>query len=790
MEKIVEKGLKVDLHIHSKLSKHKDGSKVDFNTLENLPTLIKKLKDNNVNICSITDHDAFDFSLYKKLKDEEEEKGTIRKVLPGVEFSVLFESKTEKKVIHIVTIFDDRDENKINKIQEILKFAENKPCYDTADFAFSEKKYLELLQKINVDTIMIAHQKTSLTSNNSKKECDVSSLGMDMFNEFLFTDYFEAFEFRNKKNEIFNKSFIYNNKIEEELRFITGSDCHNWNAYPNDNISSNNDFTYTYIKSLPTFKGLIMAITDHKRIRMVDSFFNPTFKKIESIDISVNGKEFKAPLSKGINVIIGDNSIGKSLLLHEITDYSKGCKSNTKTGFKKYLTKNKIEIKTKINPESIFFCDMQGEIRDRFESNKLKGSDFLKKYFPKDIDTTTYRTKVENEFKRLFEVIEEKFEFDEKKQWLPKYILPSEEFNSQSLTFTNEVKQQKNIDLIKLLDALSSLENPLKNIEKSKEISKEDLLKVIEIKKLVKELLEGYDSKKLALEEKNKKINSFSTAVRDFKKKFLKTISDEQKITTAFLENRTHTINEIFELVNKNKNIVEFEFSLPTLKIQPNTQTVSKFEFVTKLNIEELSNDYIKNVLSYVFIKNWKIDIKTITKSYLKSIISYYPKEVDNPLDVFKSKVKDKINEDFSPKYSIIEDGMDKYQELSSGFNSQIYFTILSGETMHKGIYIIDQPEDHVSQKAIREKLIDQFKEMGEKRQVIIVTHNPQFIVNLDVDNVIFLGKENDEFFIKSGALEYEDENYSILKIIAENIEGGLDTVSRRLKRYEKGIQV
>ena len=40
MEKIVSKGLKIDLHIHSEYSKNKDGEKVADNTLNNLPILI------------------------------------------------------------------------------------------------------------------------------------------------------------------------------------------------------------------------------------------------------------------------------------------------------------------------------------------------------------------------------------------------------------------------------------------------------------------------------------------------------------------------------------------------------------------------------------------------------------------------------------------------------------------------------------------------------------------------------------------------------------------------------
>lgn len=69
-----------------------------------------------------------------------------------------------------------------------------------------------------------------------------------------------------------------------------------------------------------------------------------------------------------------------------------------------------------------------------------------------------------------------------------------------------------------------------------------------------------------------------------------------------------------------------------------------------------------------------------------------------------------------------------------------------------------------------------------------MVTHNPQFIVNLDVDNVIYLSRDDGKFTIQSGALEYEDENYSILRIVADNIEGGLQTIQGRMKRYEKDV--
>ena len=67
-----------------------------------------------------------------------------------------------------------------------------------------------------------------------------------------------------------------------------------------------------------------------------------------------------------------------------------------------------------------------------------------------------------------------------------------------------------------------------------------------------------------------------------------------------------------------------------------------------------------------------------------------------------------------------------------------------------------------------------------------MVTHNPQFIVNLDVDNIIYISKEAGIFKVQSGALEFVCDEYDVLDIVVNNIDGGLDSIKKRWKRYEK----
>ena len=133
------------------------------------------------------------------------------------------------------------------------------------------EKY-DRLRSIDLDTVLIVHQKSSLTSSHPYKN-DAKTVGEEKFQEFVYTDYFEAFEFKNRKNEVFNKNFLNAQDLTEDIRFITGSDCHDWRYYPKETEKDNTDFVYTYVKCLPCFRGLVMAITDHRRIKTVNSFF-------------------------------------------------------------------------------------------------------------------------------------------------------------------------------------------------------------------------------------------------------------------------------------------------------------------------------------------------------------------------------------------------------------------------------------------------------------------------------------------------------------------------------------
>jgi len=127
-------------------------------------------------------------------------------------------------------------------------------------------------------------------------------------------------------------------------------------------------------------------------------------------------------------------------------------------------------------------------------------------------------------------------------------------------------------------------------------------------------------------------------------------------------------------------------------------------------------------------------------------------------------------------------------QQIGStlGEMSLAYYKYYTQDNADWNVLIVDQPEDNISNNNVSKKLVRYFNDIRSKKQVIFVTHNPLLVVNLDVDNVIFVENQDEKINICHGCLEYEDEQNNILEIIASNMDGGRESIEKRLKLYGK----
>lgn len=793
IEKIIETGNKVDFHIHSIASKHKESDDcVDLSTIDNIDLLIDKLNQREINMCSISDHDNFDFNIYNRLK-QEENKGSIKKVFPAVEFSVTY----DKKVLHVITIFDDKDEEKIKKIQnEIFDIKNNKPFYDDIELnSFSENKYLNILKNIDLNVVMIAHQKETLSSKKTRNH-DVMSLGEEKFDELVFLDYFESFEFKRKRNEIFNKNYIEKNKEKYKdatLRFVTGSDCHIWAKYPEEN----DDFSFTYLKCLPTFRGLAMAVTNTKRINYVNNFYSTTDKYLDSINIEIDNNKYDIKLSKGINVIIGDNSIGKSLLIHKLTNYNYLNDQKIKDSYDEYLKNNKIKINSSISESNISKFNGQGSIRKMFENKTFDSDEFLNGFFPAEPLVSKYIEIYKSEIENYISILKNKEEKSNAFNKITNFGICVIEAASKSLNFKNVTQatiasiNSKIKKIGKIVEYFESINSLLGKIQENDFFDKEDEKYINDSIKSNIILISKYKNKIKQNLFEIFKINIINDEFTSKDKELKKTKTDETEKIANYESNKDSFSENIVNYYYKNKNKVKYEPNIKEEKVPTTSNKVGKYRFVAKTKIKEISNTNLLTLINNVLGKSVK-DINLIDSITIPDRFSNRNKDIsyNDKLINLKNELDKEIDNYFSIDKAI-NDASDKdvTKELSSGFNSKIYFDLISNQTDDNRIYIIDQPEDDVSQPSIKKNILGDFYDMSKNRQVIIITHNPQFIVNLDVDNVIFIGKdENDKIYIQNGALEYCDKDYDILKIVADNIEGGIDSINERWKRYDKNI--
>lgn len=793
IEKIIETGNKVDFHIHSIASKHKESDDcVDLSTIDNIDLLIDKLNQREINMCSISDHDNFDFNIYNRLK-QEENKGSIKKVFPAVEFSVTY----DKKVLHIITIFDDKDEEKIKKIQnEIFDIKNNKPFYDDIELnSFSENKYLNILKNIDLNVVMIAHQKETLSSKETRNH-DVMSLGEEKFDELVFLDYFESFEFKRKRNEIFNKNYIEKNKEKYKdatLRFVTGSDCHIWAKYPEEN----DDFSFTYLKCLPTFRGLAMAVTNTKRINYVNNFYSTTDKYLDSINIEIDNNKYDIKLSKGINVIIGDNSIGKSLLIHKLTNYNYLNDQKIKDSYDEYLKNNKIKINSSIPESNVSKFNGQGSIRKMFENKTFDSDEFLNGFFPAEPLVSKYIEIYKSEIENYISILKNKEEKSNAFNKITNFDICVIEATSKSLNFKNVTQaiiasiNSKIKKIGKIVEYFESINSLLGKIQENDFFDKEDEKYINDSINSNIILISKYKNKIKQNLFEISKINIINDEFTSKDKELKKTKTDETEKIANYESNKDSFSENIVNYYYKNKNKVKYEPNIKEEKVPTTSNKVGKYRFVAKTKIKEISNTNLLTLINNVLGKSVK-DINLIDSITIPDRFSNRNKDIsyNDKLINLKNELDKEIDNYFSIDKAI-NDASDKdvTKELSSGFNSKIYFDLISNQTDDNRIYIIDQPEDDVSQPSIKKNILGDFYDMSKNRQVIIITHNPQFIVNLDVDNVIFIGKdENDKIYIQNGALEYCDKDYDILKIVADNIEGGIDSINERWKRYDKNI--
>jgi hypothetical protein len=298
--------LRADFHLHTKADK--EFSYTD-NENEFGRLYVEKLKEQNINVGVITNHNKFDKNEFVALRKKAIKEGIG--LLAGVEFSL-------KEGIHILVVFDNKwyqgETDNINKFLENAFYGianYDKPNYPNSNFNLKET--VEALDKIGHDYfIVLAHIDDT---NGLFTELRGRTLE-DFVKQESFSRVLAVQKSANLEN--YNKLCLWLNR-KSKIACVEGSD----NAHGGIEAIGKGKLTYIKIGDF-NFEALTFALSDSEyRVSPKDK---PEIKNSYIKSIAFEGgllEGTKIDFSPELNNLIGIRGSGKSSLL-EVLRYVLG----------------------------------------------------------------------------------------------------------------------------------------------------------------------------------------------------------------------------------------------------------------------------------------------------------------------------------------------------------------------------------------------------------------------------------------------------------------------------------
>ena len=277
--------------------------------------------------------------------------------------------------------------------------------------------------------------------------------------------------------------------------------------------------------------------------------------------------------------------------------------------------------------------------------------------------------------------------------------------------------------------------------------------------------------------------------------------NEKGKIFSTYIENFNEYKNIISELEERTK-LLESD----NLKIVG----IPKFNFPKfKNKIIEISDGRVASYKNYsIFNEDKKgtsdfeldtfiVELKNIFSSMVESKNYYFNSKTD-----IKNAIKILLDDYFFDYWEVIYDN-DTLTKMSTGKASFVILMLIVGLSKSKAPILIDQPEDNLDNRSITKDLVEYLRNKKLDRQIILVTHNPNVVVNSDAENVIVANQkgQNDkvttspfQFDYLNGSIEntkpFEKMETDLLKSmgirehIADIVEGGKEAFRKREKKY------
>ena len=301
------------------------------------------------------------------------------------------------------------------------------------------------------------------------------------------------------------------------------------------------------------------------------------------------------------------------------------------------------------------------------------------------------------------------------------------------------------------------------------------------------------------------------------------------------LKNRKQEVESVVVPFNESqKNILKILYTQNEIVDEPDF--AQWFEFTGKKGEEWFNNynikkesivNYLLNVydnVGFVALMRMGLDRKEFNKRYDCSILPYAEEisfsMVEENLntiteqnekkvidDIFKVLVSEKNLQLIMDYLKIMVQQQEKFSLLfninskssgTKGVNFKDVMTLSLGQkvvamldfVLGYGDYIgdyrpllIDQPEDNLDSQYIYKNLVRQLRDVKQKRQIIIATHNATIVTNAMADQVCVMQSDGINGWVEKAGYPSEEK---IKKSIVDYLEGGVDSFKHKMQVYEE----
>lgn len=611
---------------------------------------------------------------------------------------------------------------------------------------------------------------------------------------------------------------------------------------------------YSWVKADLTFEGL-KQIKYEPEYRICVKKDKPILEKDELVIDSVHYKNCNIYLSENLNAIIGGRSTGKSTLLNSIAK-KLGHELSTKAYSFENLDDFQIIWKDQQeeNSRRIEYIPqehMYTLAREREKLKDLVGSIIQSKDM--DLELKKYEQNCNNLRIEIIELLEN---YKENQNSISELVKPEAEEQATKNRIEN---YEANIKLLMDDSKISEMEGKLfetqnrelQELKNKRAIYESDLKYLSSIPPITFEI-KSYDNTLSPSPDLRIEIGQLNARLQDtFRKQQEYEIGriklnkedqiriNENKINS--IENDS-TYKRCIEATKNNSEIARLN-SL----IKGEYDNLSRIEkFKNRKNELDKENIDIKNkiISKYKVYSKYREDLLSSFKieddDSLKISIEFNLKDLELEFDYISARGRskqdfiDKLTNSFDEVIdSIFEDDNltfngnrnklnhiehffttnfydyqfeieyqgDKFDQMSPGKKAFIVLKLILEFSDSKIPVLIDQPEDSLDNRAIYNQLTQYIKQTKLKRQIIIVTHNPNIVVAGDAENIIVANQQSDDFPNQNGekfdyingALENNKNNLesqfilqkqSIRTHVCDILEGGEDAFINRENKY------